>query len=1564
MGNDDRRAKTAHVLKKYLQGDTVSIEDVKRLPVEELIEHFNILHQELEYQNIELADARLAADLIQARYKDLFENAPFGYVIFDYELKITAHNRAFVSLFRDGYPNLKGVKITDFLQSSAQDQFHLYLKRAVATLKKGEEEFQFGFEKAREQRFIKVRTQYFKPVPESPGKAFQPGEFRMLLVDVTGQKKHEERLISLLNNLPVGVIAADGAPGKAVFCNQTMLNMLGLTEELVIGRDVLSFHQESDKNHALQEYQKGSALNVTLRRPFVMRHATGRPVFVTVSAVALSLFSGTYWCGVYTEVTSQLKSIERAAMLQDIVDRTSDFIGSATVEGKVIYANDTFRTRLGYDIENDLLGHPIFELHPGWVQQLLRETALPEALKHGRWEGESAVFSKNGDEIPVSQLIIRHDKPDGSVDYLSTSLRDISERKEIERLRLVRQHEKEKADQRLRQEQQKMELILSQAPDAVISVDGSLVIRFLNQKAQRMFGIGPDVTDKKKICELIPQLKQLTDQNHRDELKTIQGYDFELFDRTGTPFWGQLSVSFVDFEDEVFFTFFIRDITERKQNEELLIQNTRRLNEIALNSRTMAWEVDADGLYTFVSPVCETVLGYKASELVGRKTLFDLHPEEGREDFVKDVKLSMMRKERFSSYYNKMETRDKRVIWVSTNGLPVLDDNRKLVGYRGCDTEVTELIETEQRNRLLQKAVESSTVGIVLTDMRKADQPLIYVNPAFEQITGYSPDNVLGKNCRFLQGNDRLQSGVDIIRKSVQEGKSCRVTLRNYRKDGQLFWNQLSLSPIFDDQNNLTHFIGVQHDVTKLKEAEAAMIRQTALQSFLLSVSGRFVNIVTGEFEQILTEVLAESADMIHADRVCLVRLNSDGEISNAFCGSRVRVENEMYRIPAEEWPKPLFESYHKGENIFIHDARALPDGNPFKAWLKKRGTRGFTAIPLMSSGNCTGYIVVENASEPLVLEREHRGMLGILVQLLVNLYNRVDALVKITQSEEKFAMAFQSSPYAIAITDPLSGRFLEVNNAFYQITGYSQDDVIESRITSLNIWANKDNRAIMKNALERGETVDNLEFEFRKKNGELFTALLSSRVIHIDSKHYYITSINDISERLAAQRKLAESEEKYRLLFTANKDAITIFSLDSSTTEVVETNVAASELTGYPLEELRGMKISDLEPELTPEIISQRSESLYNNAEVNYETRIRTKSGTVKDIEVKSVLIFYEDRPSFMTISRDITQRKQEEYKLRELIQRNNAILSAIPDMMFMFNRDKEIIDFSSGDTSMLLDTAKGFLGKTISQALPSEVAKDANKKVDAVLATGQPDSFTYFLMVRRVKRFFEARFVLCGTDQVMAIVRDVTESKEAEREILRFSRIFESSINEIYLFNTGDYRIQVMNPAAMQNLGYTADEVPQLDAMQVADVTRGQLHEALSPLLTGEEDIVIMEATHKRKDGSTYNVQSYIQLITYEDEQLFAGIVVDITERLQYLRYLEDQNKVLRDISWTQSHLVRAPLARMMSLIMLLQEKDFETFSESEILKYLSDSAAEIDKMIYDIALKTEKTVFRPSE
>ena len=177
------------------------------------------------------------------------------------------------------------------------------------------------------------------------------------------------------------------------------------------------------------------------------------------------------------------------------------------------------------------------------------------------------------------------------------------------------------------------------------------------------------------------------------------------------------------------------------------------------------------------------------------------------------------RREEFALEYPCHSPTEQRWFVGRVTRFPSGSPTRAVVAHEN----VTERKRAEEALRLRDMAIAASSSGIVITDPSQPDNPITYVNPAFERISGYSAQEVLGRNCRLLQGTDREQPALAELRAALQEGRGCQAVLSNYKKNGTLFWNELSISPVRDEEGHLVSFVGVQNDVTERRRAEEAL---------------------------------------------------------------------------------------------------------------------------------------------------------------------------------------------------------------------------------------------------------------------------------------------------------------------------------------------------------------------------------------------------------------------------------------------------------------------------------------------------------------------------------------------------------------------------------------------------------------------------------------------------------------------------------------------------------------------------------------------------------------------
>ncbi|MEH1934542.1 MAG: PAS domain S-box protein [Nostoc sp.] len=327
-------------------------------------------------------------------------------------------------------------------------------------------------------------------------------------------------------------------------------------------------------------------------------------------------------------------------------------------------------------------------------------------------------------------------------------------------------------------------------------------------------------------------------------------------------------------------------IFEQKQVEIALRTSENRWRQLLETVKVIPWELDLKTWrFIYVGSQAVDLLNYPIAEWYEENFWVNhLHPHD-REKSVRFCQEATARCENHELEY-RMLAADGRVVWlrkivsvVHQAGTPTM--------LRGFMFDITDLKLVEETLRLRERALAATSNGIIIADARLPYNPVIYVNAAFEQITGYSATEMIGQNCRFLQRTDTQQPALNELRSSLQAGTSCKVILRNYRKDGTLFWNELSISPIHDENDKLSHFIGIQRDISdvyeelRLRKLAEASLRRQAL-TFENMHDGVIITDLTGNiidwnpaaesmFGYTKAEILTKHPSILHQPEVAAV---------------------------------------------------------------------------------------------------------------------------------------------------------------------------------------------------------------------------------------------------------------------------------------------------------------------------------------------------------------------------------------------------------------------------------------------------------------------------------------------------------------------------------------------------------------------------------------------------------------------------------------------------------------------------------------------------------------------
>ena len=217
--------------------------------------------------------------------------------------------------------------------------------------------------------------------------------------------------------------------------------------------------------------------------------------------------------------------------------------------------------------------------------------------------------------------------------------------------------------------------------------------------------------------------------------------------------------------------------------------------------------------FVYVNPRMAEIFGYLSKDdLIGLSVAQLVAPAD-RARVLENLRIRLSGAMQSVHYEFNGQRQDGRLVQVEVFGARTQ--------YGGESAVVGSLLDITERNRdtehlrMLQRALEASNEGIAISDHRLPDNPFIYINPAFEALTGFTEDEVIGRNGRFLLGDNRAQPELNTLVQSMRQGRPAQVQLQNYRKNGAMFWNQLSVAPVRDDGGALTHYVSVVQDVTE-----------------------------------------------------------------------------------------------------------------------------------------------------------------------------------------------------------------------------------------------------------------------------------------------------------------------------------------------------------------------------------------------------------------------------------------------------------------------------------------------------------------------------------------------------------------------------------------------------------------------------------------------------------------------------------------------------------------------------------------------------------------------------
>ncbi len=265
-----------------------------------------------------------------------------------------------------------------------------------------------------------------------------------------------------------------------------------------------------------------------------------------------------------------------------------------------------------------------------------------------------------------------------------------------------------------------------------------------------------------------------------------------------------------------------------KKAEKALQESEQKFRSVVETSGDWIWFCDTTGRITYSNPSVISILGYSDKELLGKNTLDYLH-EEDRKHVGKMLPEWVRNKTGWSGLVLQWRHKNGTYRHLESRSVPVFDANGKLIGYHGIDRDITEYRHASEKIRKLSASVEQSVNIIFITDMQGRIE---YVNPMFERVTGYSAAEIPGKTLRILDSGETTENVFVEMLKMVTAGKTWRGTFKNKKKDGHYYWSESLITPIRNEQGQITHTLVMQEDITEKMELKESLSVFTSYASF------------------------------------------------------------------------------------------------------------------------------------------------------------------------------------------------------------------------------------------------------------------------------------------------------------------------------------------------------------------------------------------------------------------------------------------------------------------------------------------------------------------------------------------------------------------------------------------------------------------------------------------------------------------------------------------------------------------------------------------------------------
>jgi diguanylate cyclase (GGDEF)-like protein/PAS domain S-box-containing protein len=839
------------------------------------------------------------------------------------------------------------------------------------------------------------------------------------------RRRDPGELASVADSAPFGIIRFD-TTGRVTYLNEAVVELSGRSSSEWLDGDAAStfVHPDDQELVRSQVYDADGERDAFVHR--VMR-PDGEVRWIRVRTAPHQSADGAFngWVSALVDITDEVEHRRRAELLASTLESTTDLTVIVDPDGQLLFANPAIRTLCGVGLTDPITTETLQRLATDELLQTLKDEVLPAVRAQGTWNGE-VTLQVSGRVIPASVVMSAHYGADGAVEYYSTIIRDISDRKAAEaRFRALVQH----------------------ATDIVTVVDGQGIVRYSSPATERILGYSTAEVVGRSVFDFVH-----TDDNLRSReallttlLKPEVKRPIELRVRHADGTFRVLEVvasNRLDDRAVAGVVFNSRDVTERKAADEARRQSEIRFTTLVENVSDLVTVLDADGTVQYVSPSARRLFGYPEGFGPGQ-TPFDLvHPDD-RDEVARVLEEITQTAGPTPIVRFRVQRADGAWLWLEASATNLLHEPA-VGGVVVIGRDITPQREAEEalasREARSRGILQNVSEAVMVLDVDSEPAQVRWATPSVEALLGHEPRDLRAMFERFVHPDD-LQMMVEAALATRERGHDMGpITFRTRRADGT--WRTFeAVSKDLRDDPTVGGVVFTTRDITVQREATAAVERRLAFEDLLTRISTRFVNLPDRDQDIGIRAALREIGEFTGADRAHVFLVSDDGNtLTNIheWCANGVESQQEARQsieMQAFPWGRTLLERH-----IVIDIPRVAALGDQAAAErdrLLALGCQSILWVPLVSGDRLRGCIGLDAVREPTSWTEDQIRLLEAAGGMVLAAFARGGAHAALRESEERYRAIVEDQTDLICRYRP-DGLLTFVNEAYARYHGTS----------------------------------------------------------------------------------------------------------------------------------------------------------------------------------------------------------------------------------------------------------------------------------------------------------------------------------------------------------------------------------------------------------------------------------------------------------------------------------------------------------------------------------------------